>query len=83
MCEKPSNTGAFGVCGQKFGAPKTAEYHFERTSPEGGFRARVNDIDTGGSRVNRIDVSAFLGLVCGQDRCFLKLARLCGQVGYW
>jgi hypothetical protein len=50
-------------------------------SPKGGFRARVNDIDVGGSRVNRIDVSAFLGLVCERDRCFLDLAGLCGLGG--
>jgi len=59
VCEKPSNTGISGVCGQKSGALKTAEYRFEGTSPRGGFRARVNDIDVGGSRVNRIDVSTF------------------------
>jgi hypothetical protein len=47
--------------------PKTEEYRFEGTSPEGGFRARVNDIDVGYSRVYRIDVLAFSGLVCEQD----------------
>ena len=77
MCEKPSNTGTSGVCWQKSGAPKTAEYRFEGISPRGGFRARVNEIDTGTSRVYRIDVSAFLGLVCEQDRCFLDLSGLC------
>lgn len=64
MCENPSNTGAFGVCGQKSGAPKTVEYRLAGTSQEGGFRSRVNKIDTGASRVNRIDVSGFAGLVC-------------------
>jgi hypothetical protein len=67
VCEKPSNTGTFGVFGQKSGEPKTAEYRFGGTSPEGRFRARVNDIDVGGSRVYRIDVSVFSGLVRKQD----------------
>jgi len=35
MYGKHSNTGASGVCGQNSGAPKTAEYRFEGTSPEG------------------------------------------------
>ena len=67
MCEKPSNTGTFGVCRQKSGAPKTAEYRFEGTSPEGEVRLRVNNIDVGTSRVYRIDVSVFSGLVCEQN----------------
>ena len=67
MCEKPSNTGTSGVCWQKSGAPKTAEYRFEGTSPEGGFQARVNRIDVGTSRVCRIDVLVFLGVVIGQN----------------
>ena len=64
---KPSNTGTFGVCGQKTGVPKTSEYRSEETSPEGRFQPRVNDIDVGGSRVYRIDVSVFSGLVCEQN----------------
>jgi hypothetical protein len=67
VCKKPSNTGTFGTCGQKSGAPKRAEYRFVGTSPRGGFRARVNEIDVDGSRVNRIDVSAFFGLASEQD----------------
>ncbi len=72
MCKKPSNTGTFGVCGQKSDVPKSSKYRFEGTSPEGGFQPRVNDIDVGGSRVNRIDVSGFSGPVCEQVGCFLE-----------
>lgn len=68
--KKPRNTGAFGACGQNSDAPKAAEYRFKGTSLKGRFRVRVNDIDTGGSRVNGIDVLGFLGLVCVRDRCF-------------
>ena len=53
------------------------------TSPKGGLRVRVNDIDVRGSRVYRIDVSVFLGLASGRNRCFLDLAGLCEQDGCW
>ncbi len=42
----------------------------------------MNDIDVGCLRVYRIDVLAFLGLVCERDRCFLNLTGLCG-LGEW
>lgn len=61
--------------------PKTAKYRFEETSPEGEFRARVDDIDVGARRVYRIDVSAFWGLASGRDRCFLNLVGLCERIG--
>ena len=54
----------------KSNVPKTAEYRFEGTSPESRFQARVDDLDVGGSRVYRIDVSAFSGLACERNRCF-------------
>ena len=42
------------------------EYRSVGTSPEGRFRARVDDIDVGARRVYRIDV--FEGFKCGENR---------------
>ena len=80
MCEKPKNTGTSRVCRQESGVRKTAEYRFAGTSPRGRFRPRVNKIDTGTTRVDRIDVLGFWGLLCEQDRCFLSLSGLCERV---